>query len=230
MAGIFGTGDVAREAQIRDLQKQIEDLKSRLDDKQKEDMPRQYRLASTLNEEAKTLFKWSAPTRVHIRRNRQWYWTVALVVLAIVVILAFFQEIALIAAVIAFMFVIYVISTVPPNDVEYRLTEHGLEIGDPKNEEDVSAYTWDQLDSFWFSFRQGREVLNIDTKLSFPARMSMLFGRTDRKRIVEILQEKLPYKPAPRRKQGLVERASEGIYIPYREVSGEAETLTTKPG
>src|SRR4030042_1540363 len=114
MAGIFGSGDVAREAQIRELQKQVDDLKAKLDTEKTEDMPRQYRLAKALSEESKLLYKWEAPSRVHTRRNRQWYWTVALVVMAIVVILAFFQELALIAAVIAFMFVIYVVAPVPP--------------------------------------------------------------------------------------------------------------------
>lgn len=215
---------MAREAQIRDLQKQIEDLKNKLDDKKQEDLPKQYRLANALADEAKVLFKWEAPTRVHVRRPRQWYWTVALVVLAIVVLLAFFQELALIAAVIAFMFVIYVVSTVPPGEVEYRLTEHGLEIGDSKSNgkpEEMSAYTWEQLDTFWFSFRQGREVLNIDTKLAFPNRLSILFGRTDRKRIVDILQERLPYKASPKRKQTWLEKNTDGIYIPYSEIAGE---------
>ena len=221
MAGIFGSGDVAREAQIRELQKQVDDLKKKLDTEKTEDMPRQYRLAKALSEESKLLYKWEAPSRVHTRRNRQWYWTVALVVMAIVVILAFFQELALIAAVIAFMFVIYVVATVPPGDIEYRLTDHGFETGDPKKPEELTAYTWEQIDTFWFSFKQGREVLNLDTKISFPARLSVLFNRTDRKRIVDILEEKLPYKAAPKRKQGWLERMSDGVYIPYNEVKVE---------
>jgi hypothetical protein len=227
MAGIFGSGDVAREAQIRDLQKQIEDLKSKLDEKKQEELPKQYRLAKALSEESKILFKWSAPARVYVKRNRQWYWTVALVVLAIVVLLAFFQQLALIAAVIAFMFVIYVVSTVPPGDIEYRLTDHGVEIGDVKKPEDMTAYTWEQIDTFWFSFKQNREVLNLDMKIAFPNRLALLFGRTDRKRIVDTLQEKLPYKAAPKRKPGWLERATDGIYIPFEEVSGETQATQT---
>lgn len=226
MANIFGTGDTAREAQIKELQKQVEELKSKIDAEKTAALPAQYRLAETLPEESKLLYKWEAPSRVHTRRNKQWYWTVALVVMAIVVILAFFQELALIAAVIAFMFVIYVVSTVPPGDVEYRLTDHGLETGDPSKPDELSAYTWEQLDTFWFSFKQGRETLNLDTKLTFPARISILFRRTDRKRILDILEQKLPYKASPKRKQGWLERTSEGIYIPYDELKSEGKTAT----
>lgn len=223
MATIFGRGDVSREAQIRDLQKEVEVLKSKLGDQEKESMPAKYRLAQAALGEADVLYEWGAPARVYVKRGRQWYWTVALVVVTIIVILAFFQELALIGAVIAFMFVLYVASTVPPGEMKYKLTSHGIEAGEG---EEAITLTWDQLKNFWFSFRQGREVLNIDTGVSFPTRVTMLFGRTDRKRVVEVLEKKLPYKEEPRRKQGWVERVSEGVYIPYQEVRGEGGKST----
>ena len=215
MANIFGTGDVSRESQIRDLQKQVDQLKHKLDDKDNENLPAKYRLAQAALGEATVLYEWEAPSRVRVNRGRQWYWTVALVVMAIIVILAFFQELALIGAVIAFMFVLYVAATVPPGDVKYKLTEHGVEVGEGEN---AIALTWDQLTEFWFSFRQGREILNVDTGVSFPTRLMMLFEEDDRRKLVKILEEKLPYKPMPRRKQGFVDRLSDGIYIPYQEV------------
>uniref|UniRef100_A0A7C5YXR1 DUF5673 domain-containing protein n=1 Tax=candidate division CPR3 bacterium TaxID=2268181 RepID=A0A7C5YXR1_UNCC3 len=237
MSAVFGFGDIGHKAQIQDLQRQIDELKKKLAEKEQELLPSKYRVAKIIQGESKILHKWNAPSRPFVKRGKQWYWTVALVTLTLIVILAFFQEAVIIAAVIGFMFIIYLVSTVPPAEIEYRLTEFGVEMG---TGEDTTVYTWDQLDSFWISLKQGREILNIDTKLSFPLRIVMLFPEEERDRIVTILSEKLPYKEAPKKKQGWLSVQIDGIYIPYHEVRPKGKntldfqksvnTMETVPG
>lgn len=214
MVSIFGSGDVARKAQIQDLQRQLDEVKRKVAEKERELLPWRYRVAKMAQEAPNILYSWKAPSRIFVRRGKQWYWTVALTTMTIIVILAFFQEAILIAAVIAFIFVLYVMVTVPPGKTEYKITEFGIETGEGENAE---TYTWDQLDSFWVAFRQGREVLNIDTKISFPTRITLLFEEADKPKIIKIFAEKLPYKEPPKR-QSWFSRQTEGIYIPYNEV------------
>lgn len=226
MADLLGIGNITRENQIRELQKELDDLKKQLDEKKTEEMPGKYRIAKAMLEESKILYEWEAPVRTHVRRGRQWYWTVALVVLAIVVILAFLQELILIGAVIAFMFLVYVAATVPPGDTKYKFTEHGLEIGEGEN---ANVYSWDQMTNFWFSFKNGREVVNVETKISFPRQISLLFGRTQKKNIIKVLEERLPYKEPPK-KQGWVDRTTDGVYIPYQEAKSSAKAGPSETG
>jgi len=193
------------------LKKQIQELESKLDRSQK--------VTSALlsgERDEQLLYKWSAPSRVYVKRDRTWYWGVLFVVLIVCVALLYLQEYFLIATVLSLLFVVYVASLVPPENTEHQITSLGIRsFGE--------LYTWDMLKDFWISYRSGREILNIDTTVTAPTRLILLYSSKDKAKIISLFKEKLKYLDMPR-KQGQISRLSEGTYIPLADVES---TITT---
>ena len=190
---------------IQALKKQLNELQSKLD--------RANKVTTALisgDREEGLIYKWSAPTRLYLKRDRQWYWTVLLIFLIVCVMLLFIREYVLILVLMSVLFVLYVSSLVPPENSEHQITSLGIRtLGE--------LYTWDMLKDFWISYRNGREILNVDTTISSPTRLIMLFSADDKAHIISALKSKAPYMDAPK-KQGWVARTSEGLYIPLADV------------
>src|SRR4030067_3006442 len=77
--------------------------------------------------EEEVYLRWTSPSRLFKPRNREFFTNIGAIVFLLMVILVFAREFALIAAVLGVVFFIYVTSTVPPEDVEHRLTNLGLD-------------------------------------------------------------------------------------------------------
>lgn len=109
----------------------------------------------------RTFLSWKAPARPFRRKDRSFYTTVAILVILISLIALLAGELILIGALFAFLFLIYVLNFVPPEEIGYKLSTQGVTIGD-------HFYHWQELDSFWFSEKEGFKLLNILTNLRFP--------------------------------------------------------------
>jgi hypothetical protein len=132
----------------------------------------------------KELLVWQAAARPFKKRNREYYTTVAAIIFLLAVILIFLQEWLLIGVIISLGFLAYVLSSVPPPQVENKITTKGVVIENKR-------YDWNLLYRFWFSQRWGSEILNIETRLSFPRRLMLLLGKTDKNKVQKILEKYL---------------------------------------
>ena len=187
------------------LKKQLKELQDKLD--------RSTKVTNALisgDRDEDLIYKWNAPTRVYLKRDKQWYWTMLLIVLIVAVFLLYIKEYVLILVVLSILFVLYVSSIVPPENTEHQITTLGIRTLS-------ELYTWDMLKDFWVSYKNGREVLNIDTNVTSPTRLIMLFSSEDKSKIIEALKKKIKYMD-PFKKQGRVSRISEGVYIPLNDV------------
>jgi hypothetical protein len=110
----------------------------------------------------------------------------------VIVILLFLKEIVLIGVILALCFAVYVLATVPPQEIRNKITTYGVYTGD-------HFYPWEQLDSFWFSESRGHEVLNLATYLRFPTQLFLLLGKVEEKKIKEVLLEYARFNPNPPR-------------------------------
>jgi hypothetical protein len=108
------------------------------------------------------------------------------------------------AAIWAVMFLVYVLGTVPPGESKHVITNKGVEMGGV-------VYEWEKLEDFWFSMRDDRIILNVDTKLSFPGRLIMMIEKKDQKKVYDILMDKLIY--LDKRKQGRVGVIVDGTWV-----------------
>ncbi len=166
-------------------------------------------------------YQWVAPSRLSIKRDKQWYWTVGLIVMFIVLIGVLAKQFMLIAVVLAFFFAIYVSASVPAKDSIYRLTKQGIEIGEG---EGIEIYAWGQLLDYAYYYKENQEVMYVDTILASPQRIQILFSQEDRKNIQMIMEAHLPYKPPPK-KQNWFMRWAEGVYIPLHDFKALQEKI-----
>jgi len=101
-------------------------------------------------------------------------------------ILLIMQEFILILSIGVLIFFLQALKKMPPENVKYEISSHGVMIGD-------NLYYWDKLRRFFFIVREGSEVLAIDTILGFPGRIYIHFDSVDKEKIKEILEKYLHY-------------------------------------
>lgn len=166
-------------------------------------------------------YQWIAPSRVSIKRDKQWYWTVGLVFMLIIFIAVTASQFMLVVLALSFFFAIYVSNSVPAQDIVYKFTRQGVEIGEG---EGIEIYAWGQLLEYSYYFKNDTEVLYIDTIIATPQRLQILFSQEDRKNINMILESNLPYKPPPKT-QGWFSKWANGIYIPLHEFKALQEKI-----
>lgn len=136
------------------------------------------------------LLAWQSPSRPFKKRQKEFYTTIVAIVFLLAVILFFAKEFLLIAAILALAFVAYVLATIPPEDVEHKIMDKGLESAG-------HFYKWEELVSFWFGERWGQPLLFLQTRLRFPGRLVLLTDSQDREKIRTILVKYLTFQEKP---------------------------------
>jgi len=137
-----------------------------------------------LNEE-KTLFEWEAAQRAFKKRDRD-FWITAVAILVLVgIILFFIKEFFLIIALVSVLFLYYVLSTVPPQNVVNKITNRAVYFGDLR-------YEWNLLSRFWFKNSLNSELLEFETELRFPRQVSLVIDPKDEELLKEIIVKKIP--------------------------------------
>lgn len=133
---------------------------------------------STLNEEPQAvvvrreserdLITWTAPARPFKRYGRKFYVTVFSIVGIISIILFIAEGIMPVILLVSLIFLFYVLSTVQPENIEYKITNRGIKIGDTNT-------SWQNVTSFSFLRKSGTEVLIFNTT-SFPGRIELVIN------------------------------------------------------
>jgi len=91
----------------------------------------------------------------------------------------------LIIALISALFLYYVLSTVPPQNIKYKITSRGIYFGE-------SRYEWELLTRFWFKSSLDSEMIHFETALRFPRQVSLVINAEDKEKIKAIVVKKLP--------------------------------------
>lgn len=142
--------------------------------------------------EVKTLLEWESPLRPFKRRDTKYFLNLVLIILVLAVILVFVQEFLLIGVLLALLFVSYVLGTVEPEKLAHKITNQGITTGN-------RSYLWSELEDFWYVEKYGSDILNVSTKVRFPARLMILVPFIDRDKVKKILLEYIPFREeAPR--------------------------------
>lgn len=139
---------------------------------------------STLKPEMeKDLIIWIAPARPFKRRDKQFYVT-TISIAGMVCLILFLAEGAMpVILIISLIFLYYVMSTVEPTDIEYKITNKGIKIGGNRTE-------WQSLGRFWFSKRFDSELLVFETR-TVPNRMELVIKPEIKSEIENILKDYL---------------------------------------
>lgn len=140
----------------------------------------------------RTLLIWHAPARPFRKKDRSYYTTIAILVVLLILIALLAQEVLLIGVLLALAFVAYVLGFISPEEVEYKISTQGVTIGN-------HFYFWQDLDSFWFSQKEGQGVLNILTHLRFPGMLLLVLGNQNEEQVKKMVARYLPfYEIAPK--------------------------------
>ncbi len=133
------------------------------------------------SKELKVLYTWHASVRPFKRRNKEFWTTVIAIVFLVALILFFVKEWFLIAAIVSLTFVYYVLSTVEPEEMEYKITNRGIIYAG-------QTYAFENISQFWFSEKYEQKVVNLELRGGgLVGRITILVGKGDQAKIKEIL-------------------------------------------
>lgn len=133
---------------------------------------------------------WSSPSRLFKKRDREFFVNIGAIVFLLSVILVFVREFVLIATVLSIVFLIYVLSTVPPEEVGHRITNLGIESGG-------HFYRWEECADFWFEEQWGQHMLVL--RLFMAPRVIILLADQPRDKIRERVAQHIPFREQPDR-------------------------------
>jgi len=134
--------------------------------------------------------EWSSPSRLFKKRDREYFVNIAAIVFLLSVILVFAREFVLIATVLSIVFLVYVLSTVPPEDVKHRITNLGIDSAG-------HFYRWEELADFWFEDQWGQTMMVVRPYLS--PRLIILLGSQTKPRIRDFVAKHIPFREEPER-------------------------------
>lgn len=88
-------------------------------------------------------------------------------------------------ALVSVLFLYYALSSVPPGEVDNKITNRGVYFGE-------LHYSWDVLEKFWFKKSLSTTTVNFGTLLKFPRMVTMVIDEKDEGKIKEIVVKRIP--------------------------------------
>jgi hypothetical protein len=140
-------------------------------------------------EQEKDLFIWTAPARPFKRRDRKFYMTVVVVAIIVGIVLFLFEGFMPVILIISVLFLFYIMNTVEPDNIEYKITNEGIKIAGRKNK-------WGGLGRFWFTRRFDSELLIIETS-TLPGRLEIVVSSNVKETVRKTLSSYLPEEEIP---------------------------------
>jgi len=140
-------------------------------------------------EQDRDLVTWTAPARPFKRYGRKFYVSVFSIVGIISIILFIAEGFMPVALLISLVFLFYVLSTVPPEDIEYKVTNKGIKIAGKET-------PWANIARFWIAQKSGSDVLMFDT-FSFPGRVQLVVGSGLKDKLKKEISAYVPYEEVP---------------------------------
>ncbi len=154
---------------------------------------------STLNEETKTepqavvvrrepereLITWMAEARPFKMRDRQFFVSVFAIAGIVSLVLFLAEGIMPVVLIVALVFLYYVLSTVPPEKIEYKITTKGIKIAG-------KLTVWQDLIKFWFGRRLDSEMLFFDSFV-LPGRIELVVNPEDKENLKKQISAYIPY-------------------------------------
>lgn len=140
-------------------------------------------------EPERELVVWSSPARPFKRRDRKFYVTVIAIAGLVCLILFLAEGWMPVVLLVSLVFLFYVMNTVEPEAVEYKITTRGISMAGKKVD-------WAYLGRFWFSNRFDHELLIIETA-NFPGRMEFVVTAENKGEIKKALSSYLSEEEIP---------------------------------
>jgi hypothetical protein len=129
------------------------------------------------------VLQWQSPSRPFKKRTKRFFTTVMVIGLLVSLILFFAGQVLPVAVVFSIVFLVYVLSVVPPIMLNHTITTFGIHI-------DAELYYWQELGRFWFETKHNQGLVNIEVS-RFPGRLTLMLGDQTEDDIRAVLAEVL---------------------------------------
>jgi hypothetical protein len=96
------------------------------------------------------------------------------------------QEFFVILVIGSVIFVTQALMKMPPENLRYELNSFGINVNG-------KLYYWDQLSRYFFSEKNGIEIVAIDTTMGIPGRLFINFDPEDKEKIKEVFNKYLHF-------------------------------------
>jgi len=137
----------------------------------------------------KDLFTWQAPARPFKRRNKDFWVTVIAIAVIFGLIIFVAEGVMPVILIISIVFLFYILSTVEPEIIEYKITNKGIKIVDRRTDMEL-------LTRFWFTKRFNDEILVFET-INVPGRLELVVNSKDKENLRKVLSAHMPEEEAP---------------------------------
>lgn len=140
-------------------------------------------------EPERDLVTWTAPSRLFRRYGRKAYVSIFSIVGIIGIVIFIAEGLMPVILLIALIFLFYVLSTVPPENIEYRVTNRGVRVAGKET-------PWQNIESFYFASKTGGEVLVFDTTI-FPGKMELVMNTEIKETLRREISAYISYEEKP---------------------------------
>ena len=141
------------------------------------------------DEPERDLVTWTAAARPFKRRDREFYITILAIAGIVGLILFLVEGFMPVVLLVSLIFLFYVLSTVEPERVEYKITNKGVKVAG-------KLTAWRVLTRYWFSRRFDSELL-IFEEVTIPGRMETVLDPAKKEEIKKALTPYLKEEEAP---------------------------------
>ncbi|MEK7525971.1 MAG: hypothetical protein AAB546_00645 [Patescibacteria group bacterium] len=141
------------------------------------------------NPPQKELHIWTAPARPFKRRNREFYVTIISIAAVTGLVLFLVDGFLPVMLIISLVFLFYVLSTVEPENIQYKVTTLGIKIAE-------KLTPWEAMRRFWFTKRFDSELLVIET-YTLPGRLELVINSAEKPQLEQELKKYLVLEEAP---------------------------------
>jgi hypothetical protein len=133
----------------------------------------------------KDLFVWTAPARPFKSYGKKFYVTIFSIVGIVSIILFVAEGIMPVILLISLIFLFYVLSTVQPEKIEYKITNKGIKIADKET-------FWQNVVKFCLTKRSDSDVLVFETT-TFPGRLQLVVTPEIKGKLKNEISQYIPY-------------------------------------
>ncbi len=140
-------------------------------------------------EPEKDLVAWTAPARPFKRRNREFFVTVIAMASVAGFVLFLIEGFLPVILIISLVFLFYVMSTVEPENIQYKITNKGINVAG-------KTTFWDVMGRFWFTKRFDSELLVVET-VTLPGRLEVVINSSVKDEIKKAISEYLVHEEIP---------------------------------
>src|SRR5688572_20319670 len=140
-------------------------------------------------EPERDLVTWIAPARPFKRRDRQFFVTTFAIAGIVGLILFLAEGVMPVLLIVSLVFLYYILSTVEPEKIEYKITTKGIKIADKRTE-------WQYLTRFFFSQKLDSDLIVFES-VKIPGRIEVVINPEIRENLKKEVSGYIPYEEVP---------------------------------